>query len=115
MEQHIGNNIKRLSEEKNIKVQEIAYKWKKSTQQVYNLFKNDDPTASVVFEIAGILGVTLKEIYGIEEKSMNNNINASSSLNNLNYDLVKELTNQLKVKDEQIKTLLEVLKVEGSK
>jgi transcriptional regulator with XRE-family HTH domain len=110
MENHIGNNIKRLSDEKNIKVQEIAYKWKKSTQQVYNLFKNDDPTASVVFEIARILGVSLNEIYGIEEKDGTSPIKSNSTLQDISIELIETFRQQLDVKDRQIEFYQEMIK-----
>lgn len=115
MENHIGNNIKRLSEEKNIKVQEIAYKWKKSTQQVYNLFKNDDPTASVVFEIARILKVTLNEIYGIEEKDGKSPIKSNGTLQDISIELIETFRQQLEVKDKQIEFLQNIIVKENKK
>lgn len=109
MEKHIGNIIKKLSKQKNIKPQEIAYKWKKSTAQVYNLFKNDDPTASVVLELSIILGVSLNEIYGIDEKVIINEVKSSDTSINFNYDLYETLKHQIEVKDKQIEFLQNLL------
>lgn len=101
MENHIGHNIKLLSEEKKLKPQEIAYRWKKSVQAVYDLFRNQNPKADAVIEISKILKVPVAEILGIEESE-----NYQASENGKSDDsLVAELKNQLKVKDEQIRFL----------
>lgn len=117
MDIHIGNNIKKISEKKNIKAREIAYRWNKSTQAVYNLFKNPNPTADVIYEMSKILNVPITEFFEIDVSQKTYLNKPSDTLNNVNEDFIIHLKNQLKNldeqmknKDEQINSLLEVLK-----
>ena len=105
MENHIGENIKRLSEEKDIKARALAYKWGRSPQQVYNLFKNPNPTADVICDMSRILGVTLNEIFGMEAESANGRQKTNISLKNSNNDFELTLIEQIKIKDQQINFL----------
>lgn len=104
MENHIGNNIKRIAEGKNLKPQEIAYRWKKTPQAVYDLFVKQFPKADVVIEMSRVLKVSALEILGISE-----NYGNTLQENDQNTTLLEELRNQLKVKDKQIESLHKII------
>jgi len=102
MEIHIGLNIKKLAESKNLKAPQIAYKWGRSVQQVYNLFKNADPTASSVYEMSRILGVTPNEIYGLEKSDVKHEEMSNETLIYIKKDLYDSVIKQLDIKEGRI-------------
>jgi len=104
MENHIGNNIKRIAEVKNLKPQEIAYRWGKSPQAVYDLFSKHFPKADAVIEMSRVLKVSALEILGITENYPNTLQEKDQS-----PVLIEELRNQLKVKDKQIESLHKII------
>lgn len=108
MEPHIGQNIKRLADEKKLRAQEIAYRWGKSTQAVYNVYKNRYPNSEVIIAFSKILSVRISEIFGEEGnsnlpiKETNEDFKDTDVFNNI----IDELKNQLKEKDDQIRMLI---------
>lgn len=97
MENHIGNNIKRIAEEKNLKPQEVAYRWNKTPQAVYDLYAKQFPKADAVIELSRVLKVSVLEILGIQE-----DFEKSLQEKTLDFSFYDDLRNQLKVKDKQI-------------
>lgn len=104
MENHIGNNIKRIAEDKKLKPQEIAYRWKKTPQAVYDLYAKQFPKADAVIDMSRVLKVSALEILGITE-----NYGNALQDNDQNKTLIEELRNQLKVKDKQIDSLHKII------
>jgi hypothetical protein len=105
MENHIGNNIKRIAEEKNLKPQEIAYRWKKTPQAVYDLYAKQFPKADAVIDMSRVLKVSALEILGITE-----NYGNALQENAMDFTIYDDLRNQLKVKDQQIEFLQGLIK-----
>ena len=108
MENHIGHNIKNIAAEKNLKPQEIAYRWKKTPQAVYDLFKNSNPKADALIEMCKVLQVSANRILGIPEGE-SSQVDTMTNDSKMNVELVREIKNQLKVKDEQIIFLQDII------
>lgn len=112
---HIGKNIKKIAERRNLSAVQVAYKWVKepgkshSPQAVHNLYKNHNPTALVLLDMCRILDVGLYEIYGLEQKT-GEPLKSSTPLMGLNDETIIYLRQQIEMKDKQIEFLQELIK-----
>lgn len=107
MENHIGHNIKAIAEEKKLKPQEIAYRWGKTPQAVYDLFRNANPKADQIIAMSNILQIDTMRILGLETTHTGGDKKQSDLKD---QSLIDELKNQLKVKDDQISFLQNLIK-----
>lgn len=115
MENHIGQNIRRIADERKLSATQIAYKWVKSPGKshtaaaVWNLFKNKNPTAFVILDMARILDANLYDIFGMDEKT-GRAMKSSDTLQEISIELIETFRAQLQAKDKQIEFLQELLK-----
>ena len=110
MEIHIGHNIKKIADEKNIKAIQLAYKWVKSPQAVYDVFKNENPKADIILKFSKLLSVPISRVFGTEFfNKQAEEVKQEFAIDELSKQLIQELRNQLKTKDRQIEFLQSII------
>lgn len=109
---NISEKIKKVRQLKGYKQEYMADKLGVSQKQ-YSMYENIDANLEwhTIEKIATALDIDAVKLVGFDETQIFNNCNQSgnifsSTLNNVDKDIVEELRNQLKEKDEQIKLLL---------
>ena len=109
----IGRNIRRWREFREMKGEELAQRIGLTKGSLSNIENGKtDLTLNKIEEIAGVLGLTAHHLLSSDPQSIitltespnSNGINYGTQ-NNVDADLLSELRQQLKIKDEQIQFL----------
>ena len=106
----------RLSKLTPLTQMELAEKLNVSQQSFSQYFLAKDVKSGLIEKLAEIIGVDISTIYGQEQQGINNNkgdvITGDHVANRVNEEskqMISILDNQLRVKDEQIDKLLNIL------
>jgi transcriptional regulator with XRE-family HTH domain len=103
---HIGNKIKKLVEDKNMPIQELAYKTGKSVTAMYDIFRKKDINTEVLGKISQALGVSLTYWF-TENLESNYEEQKTAHESSPAKDIIIA---QLKIKDDQISFLQEMIR-----
>lgn len=113
-----GKTLKeRIGQLSYLNYNEIAKRLNVSEQSMYQYFLVNDVKSGLIEKIAEIIGVDINTMYGIEpSQNINNNqgdVITGDNVNNRNNDIctqvISVLDNQLRVKDEQIGKLINII------
>lgn len=111
---NISEKIKKVRQLKSYKQEFMADKLGVSQKQ-YSMYENADANLEwhTIEKIASALEIDAVKLVGFDETQIFNNCNQqaagyiiSSTFHSIDKEIIEELKNQLKVKDEQIKILL---------
>jgi len=109
---NISEKIKKVRQLKGYKQEFMADKLGVSQKQ-YSMYENADANLEwhTIEKIASALEIDAVKLVGFDETQIFNNCSQSgniisSNLNSIDKELIEELRNQLKVKDEQIRLLM---------
>ncbi|MFN8285056.1 MAG: helix-turn-helix transcriptional regulator [Chitinophagales bacterium] len=113
---NIGQKIRKIRTLKGYKQEFVAEKLGVSQKQ-YSLYEHDDANLEwhTIEKIATALEIDAVKLVGFDETQIFNNCAQSgtiisSTLYNIDKEIIEELRNQLKEKDEQIKSLISKMK-----
>lgn len=113
-----GKTLKeRIAQLSNLTYTDIAKRLNVSEQSMYQYFLVNDVKSGLVERIAEIIGVDINTLYGQEQpQTISHNQgdvitgdNVVNRINEVGMQMINILDNQLKVKDEQIGKLLNIL------
>lgn len=106
----------RLSKLTNLTQMELAEKLNVSQQSFSQYFLAKDVKSGLIEKLSEIIGVDIATLYGQEQQGINNNAgdvitghNVANRTNEESKQMISILDNQLRVKDEQIDKLLNIL------
>jgi len=104
---HIGNKIKKLVDEKNLTIQELAYKTGKSTTAIYDIFRKKDIHTEILTKISIVLGVPVTFWFEDNPELTKENLEFNNPV--ISDNTSKVLIDQLKIKDRQIDFLQQLV------
>ena len=113
-----GKTLKeRIAQLSDLNYTEIAKRLNVSEQSMYQYFLVNDVKSGLVEKIAEIIGVDINTLYGQEpaptishnQGDVITGDNVVNRMNEIGTQMINILDNQLKVKDEQIGKLLNIL------
>ena len=106
----------RIAAVSNIPFNTIAEKIGVSAQSMYQFFTAKDVKSGLIEKVCEVLNIDIATLYGQEQQGINNNAgdvitghNVANRTNEESKQMISILDNQLRVKDEQIDKLLNIL------
>lgn len=106
----------RIAAVSNIPFNTIAEKIGVSAQSMYQFFTAKDVKSGLIEKVCEVLDIDIATLYGQEQQGINNNAgdvitghNVANRTNEESKQMISILDNQLRVKDEQIDKLLNIL------
>lgn len=106
----------RIAAVSNIPFNIIAEKIGVSAQSMYQFFTAKDVKSGLIEKVCEVLDIDIATLYGQEQQGINNNAgdvitgdHVANRVNEESKQMISILDNQLRVKDEQIDKLLNIL------
>lgn len=106
----------RIAAVSNIPFNTIAEKIGVSAQSMYQFFTAKDVKSGLIEKVCEVLDIDIATLYGQEQQGINHNAgdvitgdHVANRVNEESKQMISILDNQLRVKDEQIEKLLDIL------